>query len=118
MEALGLEEFLEGKFFDGDLFLDSAKASYSKLGFKRDSLMKLLPSAFSKKWRDASAKAKSLYLGGNMTQGDGYQKGGCLVVGAGGTPTMFTYIQQDAADHPDNADILESLGIQQTASDI
>ena len=107
-QSVGLEEFL----------VDSAKASYSKLGFKRDSLMKILPSAFSKKWRDASTKAKSLNLGGNMTQGDGYQKGGCLVVGAGGTPTMFTYIQQDAADHPDNADILESLGIQQAASDI
>ena len=112
MESVGLEEFLEGNFFDGELFLDSEKSSYSKLGFKRESLLSLLPSAFSKKWRDASAKAKSLNLGGNLTQGDGYQKGGCLVVGAGGSPTMFTYVQLDAADHPSNEDILEALGIQ------
>ena len=74
MEALGLQEFLDGKYFDGELFLDSEKKSYNKLGFKRDSLMKVLPSAFSKKWRDASARAKSLDVGGNLTQGDGYQK--------------------------------------------
>ena len=65
-----------------------------------------------------------------MTVGDGYQNGGCLVVGAGGNPTMYTYIQvgalqhnnnsvilicvsqEEAADHPENSNILEALGIQ------
>ena len=112
LEALGLEEFLEGQYFSGELYLDSEKKSYNKLGFKRDSLVKILPAAFSRKWREASSKAKSLNLGGNMTQGDGYQKGGCLVVGAGGSPTMLTYLQEDAADHASNEDILEALGIQ------
>jgi len=116
LESVGLQEFLEGQFFEGELFLDYEKSSYTKLGFKRDSLVKLLPSAFSKKWRDAMAKAKGLNLGGNATRGDGYQKGGCLVVGAGGTPTMFTYVQQDAADHASNEDILEALGIQAASS--
>ena len=107
-----MEEFLEGQYFSGELYLDSEKKSYNKLGFKRDSLVKILPAAFSRKWREASSKAKSLNLGGNMTQGDGYQKGGCLVVGAGGSPTMLTYLQEDAADHASNEDILEALGIQ------
>ena len=38
-----------------------------------------------------------------------------MVVGAGGSPTMFTYVQQDAADHVANQDILEALGIQEAA---
>lgn len=74
--------------------------------------MQLPGAIFSKKSRDATAKAKEMNLGGNLTVGDGYQNGGCLVVGAGGSPTMFTYIQEDAADHPDNKQILEALGIQ------
>ena len=60
-------------------------------------------------------QAKSMNLGGNLTEGDGYQKGGCLVVGAGGSPTMFTYTQEDAADHAENKDVLEALGIQAPA---
>ena len=35
---------------------------------------------------------------GNITVGDGFQNGGCLVVGAGGSPTMLTYVQEDAGD--------------------
>jgi len=115
LESIGVEEFVEGKFFDGELFIDNKKESYKKLGFKRLGLMGIGGAIFSKKSRDAAAKAKAMNLGGNMTEGDGYQKGGCLVVGAGGSPTMFTYTQEDAADHAENADILEALGIQTPA---
>ena len=112
MELIGVEEFIEGKFFDGELFVDRKKESHSKLGFKRIGLFSLPSAIFSKKSRDATAKAKEMNLGGNLTVGDGAQNGGCLVVGAGGSPTMFSYVQQDAADHPDNKNILEALGIQ------
>ena len=37
---------------------------------------------------------------------------GFLVVGAGGSPTMFTFKQEEALEHPHNANILEALGIQ------
>ena len=33
LESIGVEEFVEGKFFDGELFIDSKKESYKKLGF-------------------------------------------------------------------------------------
>jgi hypothetical protein len=36
---------------------------------------------------------QELKLGGDL-KGDGYQNGGCLVVGAGGSPTMLTYRQR------------------------
>ena len=111
LEAIGVEEFIEGKFFEGELFVDKKKESYKKLGFKRLGFTDLM-GLFSKKSREASNKAKSMNLGGNLTVGDGYQNGGCLVVGAGGNPTMFTYVQKYPSEHPDNSNILEALGIQ------
>ena len=112
LESLGLEEFLEGKYFAGELFIDKKKASYDLLGFQQLGLTELLTSVLSRKWMEAGARAFSRNLGGNLTQGDGYQKGGCLVVGAGGDPVLFSFIQEDPADHPDNKTILEALGIQ------
>ena len=120
--------------------MDSAKAAYGGLGFKRvgagplpfssppppqTGLLAMLPKLCSRKWSEAKARADSLGLGGNL-QGDGQQvgqvapnpwsqNGGVLVVGQGGAPTMFTYRQEDPADHPDNAAILEALGIQAPA---
>jgi len=111
LETLGMEEFVEGEFFAGELFVDEAKASFQQLGFKRFSLLRLLPRLCSSKWKNANDEAKAKGLGGNL-KGDGGQTGGVLVVGQGGAPTMFTYKQEDPADHPDNASILEALGIQ------
>ncbi|XP_037684647.1 prostamide/prostaglandin F synthase isoform X1 [Choloepus didactylus] len=34
-EALGLQEFLEGGYFSGELYLDESKRFYKELGFKR-----------------------------------------------------------------------------------
>ena len=144
-----VQEFIEGEFFAGELFVDEAKASFQQLGFKRFfskqkkkkhnvalftlltnrfSLLRLLPRLCSSKWKNANDEAKAKGLGGNL-KGDGGQTGGVLVVGQGGAPTMFTYkqvrfkigrflasigpfLQEDPADHPDNASILEALGIQ------
>jgi prostamide/prostaglandin F2alpha synthase len=111
LERLGMEEFVEGNFFAGELFVDENKASFRQLGFKRISLLRMVPSLFSRKWKAAKEKADTMGLGGNLS-GDGQQTGGVLVVGQGGAPTMFTYKQDDPADHPDNAAVLEALGIQ------
>lgn len=102
---------MDGKFFSGELFVDKDKKAFSKLGFKRMSFLQLFPAVFSKKTREANAKAKSLNLGGDL-KGDGYQNGGCIVVGAGGSPTMFSFRQEEVSDHPENSQILEALGIK------
>ncbi|WP_421019301.1 AhpC/TSA family protein, partial [Klebsiella pneumoniae] len=34
-EALGLQEFLDGGYFSGELYLDESKQIYKELGFKR-----------------------------------------------------------------------------------
>jgi len=113
LEPLGLEEFLDGNFFAGELFVDQKKESFQKLEFKKLSFLSMIPALISRKWREAKARADAANLGGNMA-GDGYQNGGCLVVGRGGTPTMYSFRQEDAADHPNNSEILEALGIQAT----
>ncbi|XP_023326168.1 prostamide/prostaglandin F synthase [Eurytemora carolleeae] len=110
LEPQGLEEFVLGEFFSGELFVDVDKKAFSNLGFKRLTFLQLFPAIFSKKTREANAKAKSLNLGGDM-KGDGYQNGGCMVVGAGGNPLMFSFRQEEPSDHPENQQILEALGI-------
>ena len=55
-----MEEFIEGKYFDGELFVDMKKQSYKKMGFKRLGLMGLPGAIFSKKSRDAAAKVQGV----------------------------------------------------------
>jgi len=109
LEELGLEEFIEGKFFQGDLYINEKKQSYNELGFKRFGFLGLFPAVLSRLSRAAQSRAKSLGLGGNMA-GDGYQNGGALVVSESGA-TLFHYVQEEAADHASNADILKALNI-------
>ena len=40
-------------------------------------------------------------------KGDGYQNGGSLVVEVGGEKTLLHYIQKEAPDHVNNADVLK-----------
>jgi len=111
LEQLGVEEFVEGNFFSGEIFLDLEKKAYAKLGFQRMSLKTIMAALITGKWKTATAKAKELGLGGNM-KGDGYQNGGCMIIKAGGAESLYTYKQENAADHPDNADILKALGLE------
>lgn len=110
LETLGVEEFLEGKFFAGELFVDESKESFQRMGFKQLSYLEVLPSVFSNKAAVAFLKAIGMNVGGNI-YGDGFQNGGCLVVGAGGSPTLYTFKQLDPTDHPENEQILKALGI-------
>ena len=43
LEELGVEEFVAGKFFDGELFLDTQKKSYEAMGFKRFGILASIP---------------------------------------------------------------------------
>jgi len=108
LESIGVEEFIEGKFFDGELFVDNDKQSYKEMGFQRFSFLSLFSLFRSKKWTDAGAMAKKMNLGGNMTKGDGFQLGGAIVVDVGGK-TLYTYAQEDAADHVENGKVLQAL---------
>ena len=71
------------------------------MGLKNSSYPKLLPSVFSRKSAEAMMAGFYMNLGGNIS-GDGFHNGGCLVIGAGGRDTLYTFKQEDAANHPDN----------------
>ena len=43
LEEFGVEEFVAGKFFDGELFLDTQKKSYEAMGFKRFGYLASIP---------------------------------------------------------------------------
>jgi len=112
LEHYGVEEFVEGDFFDGDLYIDVGKKSYGDLGFMRYGYFSLAASLFSKKIVENGKKAvMELNVGGNLL-GDGFQNGGVLVVDKGGK-TLHLYVQDGPADHEDNTNILNALGIHE-----
>jgi hypothetical protein len=47
-----------GNFFAGELFVDKDKKAFAKLGFKRFSILSILSAIFTRKAREATAKAK------------------------------------------------------------
>jgi len=110
LEELGVQEFIDGKFFDGELYIDKDKKSYNDLGFKRFGFLGLFPAVLSSAARAAQSRMKALGLGGNLA-GDGYQNGGAIVVKGGTGETLFHYVQEGAPDHASNADLLKALGI-------
>ncbi|XP_077301985.1 prostamide/prostaglandin F synthase-like [Arctopsyche grandis] len=108
-EDIGAEEFKEGKFFDGDLYL-SDKDAYKNLGFKRFSYINVAMSMIWTQTRNAISKSKTMNVSGDL-KGDGLQNGGALIVGKDGK-ILKHFIQDGPADHISNEDILKILNIE------
>ena len=105
LEKLGVEDFIAGNFFNGDLLIDEGKKSYQALGFKSSGFLRwildplnltaqkhqredhflhsLIPAILGRIARAAQNQAKALGISGNM-EGDGFQKGGVLIVDKAG----------------------------------
>jgi len=111
LEKLGVEDFIAGNFFNGDLYVDEGKKSYSALGFKVSSYLSLFPAILGSVARKMQARAKALGLPSNM-EGDGFQKGGALIVEKGGAKQLYFWEQQGLQDHASNSEILKALGIE------
>lgn len=56
LEEFGLQEFLDGNYFNGDLYIDVGKKTYQALGYKRYGTIGVLMSLLNKTARDAMAK--------------------------------------------------------------
>ncbi|OWF43096.1 Prostamide/prostaglandin F synthase [Mizuhopecten yessoensis] len=108
LEELGLDDFLKGEFFTGDLFLDVKKQCYKDLGFRRLNFFSLFPAIMAKVSRDAMDKAKKEKIDGNL-KGDGMQNGGILIVETGGK-LLLSFKQENPADHLENREILKAVG--------
>lgn len=109
-EELGMNEFKQGGFFKGDLYIDEQKKSYKDLGFKRYTAISVVPAALGKKVRDVSAKASAQGIKGNFS-GDLLQSGGMLVVAKGGEKVLLHFVQDSPGDCVPLEDIVKALGI-------
>ncbi|XP_058530399.1 prostamide/prostaglandin F synthase [Ochotona princeps] len=109
-EALGLQEFLDGGYFSGELYLDETKQLYKELGFKRYNSLSILPAALGKPVRDLAAKAKAVGIQGNLS-GDLLQSGGLLVVSKGGDQVLLHFVQKSPGDYLPRESILQALGL-------
>ncbi|XP_040182383.1 prostamide/prostaglandin F synthase [Rana temporaria] len=109
-ETLGLQEFLDGKYFTGELFLDESKQSYKELGFKRYNALSIVPAALGKKVRDIVTKANADGVHGNFS-GDLLQSGGMLVVSKGGEKALLHFVQDSPGDFVPLDSLVTALGI-------
>ncbi|CAB3364056.1 Hypothetical predicted protein [Cloeon dipterum] len=105
-ENIGVEDFVAGEFFDGELFIDTDKKSYSGLGFKRFNWISVIAALFTRESRDAISRGKAANVGGDM-KGDGLQNGGALIVGPGGK-LLYSFKQDGPAEQVPNSKILEA----------
>lgn len=56
LEDFGHEEFVEGNYFKGDLYIDIDEASYKEIGYKKYGTIGVLMSLLHKTARDAISK--------------------------------------------------------------
>lgn len=112
LEELGMEAFVKGEFFKGELYIDLKKECYKKMGFRRLNVFTIFPSLFGKKTRDTLSESKEKGIDGNFA-GDGWQNGGALVVDKGGK-ALLTFKQESPGEHVDPNDVLKALKIEGT----
>ncbi len=111
LEEFGVEEFVKGKFWDGELYIDTKKQTYADIGYKRFSWWNILAAVFSKKAREALAKSKEQGIVGNM-KGDGLGTGGTLIVSQEGKKVLLDFKQSSPGDHVELSEVLKALGIE------
>ncbi|XP_072309079.1 prostamide/prostaglandin F synthase [Eucyclogobius newberryi] len=109
-EEFGLQEFKEGGFFKGAIFVDEKKKCYKDLGFKRYTALSVVPAALGKKVRDVSSKASAAGIQGNFS-GDLLQSGGLLIVAKGGEKVLLHFIQDSPGDMVPLEEISKAVGV-------
>ncbi|CAG5979830.1 unnamed protein product [Menidia menidia] len=109
-EEFGVQEFKDGGFFKGPVYVDEQKKCYKDLGFKRYTALSVVPAALGKKVRDISSKASADGIQGNLS-GDLLQSGGMLIVAKGGEKVLLHFIQDSPGDLVPLENISTALGI-------
>lgn len=109
-EEFGLQEFKDGGFFKGAIFVDEKKKCYKDLGFKRYTALSVIPAALGKKVRDISSKANAAGIQGNFS-GDLLQSGGMLIVDKGGEKVLLHFIQDSPGDLVPLEEISKAVGV-------
>ncbi|CAL4129022.1 unnamed protein product [Meganyctiphanes norvegica] len=115
LEKLGVEEFIEGKFFEGELYVDQDMKTFKSMKYKKMNVLNLAKYMVSSRARQTIDKGKKLQVGGNLS-GEKMQNGGLMVIEAKGSDILFNYKQENPADHAENSDILQALGLKAEAA--
>ncbi|KII63235.1 Prostamide/prostaglandin F synthase [Thelohanellus kitauei] len=103
-DTMGMEEFINEKFFNGNLYIDTSKQTYKLLGFKTSSHMEALGDMFSSlSWKDLNDSLAE-NLRGDVA-GDLSQNGGTVCLSADGQ-VLFKYVQEMFSDRPNLQEIL------------
>jgi len=111
IEKLGHQEFVDGHYFDGPIFIDEKRAVYKELGATRASAWSVLrPSMFF-----SGFKASKQGFAGNFA-GDGLQLGGTFVLDPDGT-VLYGYAQKSFEDHAPVADVIAAAKLNRDAID-
>uniref|UniRef100_A0A2K6UGS5 Peroxiredoxin like 2B n=1 Tax=Saimiri boliviensis boliviensis TaxID=39432 RepID=A0A2K6UGS5_SAIBB len=107
-QALGLQEFLDGGYFAGELYLDESKQLYKELGFKRYSSLGVLPVALGKSVRDVAAK---VCAGRGWWELPGPLGADGPPAATGGDTVLLHFVQKSPGDYVPWEHILQVLGI-------
>jgi len=109
-ERLGVEQFLNGKFFDGEVYVDEGRHLYKAIGARRLSFVPALIKLANSSTRQLINDGKRLSVTGDM-RGDKFQLGGLIIAKEGGK-MVLQHMQREYADFPSNQQILDALKTQ------
>eukprot|EP00243_Klebsormidium_subtile_P001928 TRINITY_DN13651_c0_g1_i2.p1 TRINITY_DN13651_c0_g1~~TRINITY_DN13651_c0_g1_i2.p1 ORF type:complete len:223 (-),score=54.24 TRINITY_DN13651_c0_g1_i2:346-1014(-) len=108
LERLGVDEFVEGKFWDGGLYIDEGKKAYKALQLQSTGLLKgLMALGFNKSVKDGLRRTTE--VPGDL-KGDGMQLGATFAFAQGGD-LLFEFRQKNFAEHPTCEQVLRAFGI-------
>jgi peroxiredoxin len=108
IETLGFEDFYKGKYFTGDLFVDSDGKAYSALKLRKNSwrnLWGLMGGSIMDLFDQSKKKGFENNLKGNLTQ-----LGGTFLIMPDGT-VPYAHFQSNDSFEPDLLKIMEVLGL-------
>ena len=108
VEKLGYDEFVQGRFFTGELFIDEEKAAYKALACQANTwrnLWGLFDGEIMRLFKITKKKGFE-----NNLKGDTNQLGGTFVFAAGGN-TMYGHYQTAKSFEPSMVSIMECLRI-------
>jgi prostamide/prostaglandin F2alpha synthase len=94
LERLGLEEFQNGNYFSGDLYIDQGKKAYQILGLPYLGWLKGITEVFSRSTKTWNDETKKMGVQGNL-KGDGFQLGGTYVLGPNNGKVWLAHPQKD-----------------------
>lgn len=94
LERFGLEEFQNGNYFSGDLYIDQGKKAYQILGLPYLGWIKGISDLFLRSTKSWNDETKKMGVQGNL-KGDGFQLGATYVVGPNDGKIWLEHPQKD-----------------------